>query len=251
MRFSLAAFDFDGTLTVGETSWQMLHSAFGTKQVSKQNQELFKKGKISYAEWAKMDVALWKGKTFEECLRISRNMRLVPGSVKLFKTLRNRGVTTAIVSAGLNIFVDNAQKTLHADYVYCNKLVTRNGVLTGEIEVVVDYEKKEKIISELTSRLGFSRNRVVVIGDGDSDLAMFKAAGHSVAFNPSYAKLLPLAHTVVLGDMSTFYNSPQNFFALQKNFKSCDGHRKQDTGINEQAVFSVSKANAIHVGGSH
>jgi phosphoserine phosphatase len=221
MRFRLAAFDFDGTLTVGETSWQMLHNAFGTQHLSKQNQELFRKGKISYSEWAKMDAALWKGKTLKECLKISKNTRLVPGSAELFKALKRCGTTTAIVSAGLNVFVDSAQKTLCADYVYCNKLIAKNGVLTGEIEVVVDYERKEKIISALASKLGFDRNRVIVIGDGDSDLAMFKAAGHTVAFNPSYAKLLPLAHSVVLGDMTTLRDASLNLFTLQKPFRGC------------------------------
>lgn len=60
MAFKAIAFDLDGTLVTERSSWWTLHRYFGTYEQSMQNMEFYEQGEITYDEFMKRDIGLWK-----------------------------------------------------------------------------------------------------------------------------------------------------------------------------------------------
>ena len=63
-RFDLVAFDVDGTLVhhpEDKTVWEVLNHRFtGSEDQNVGRYDLYKRGKISYAEWVALDIGSWR-----------------------------------------------------------------------------------------------------------------------------------------------------------------------------------------------
>ncbi len=80
------------------------------------------------------------------------------------------------------------------DYAYANKLILKNGIFTGEINLHNNKLKgdtisneiysicKSCVLEELCNRLKISKNEVIAIGDGIVDISMINEAGLGIAF---------------------------------------------------------------------
>ena len=62
----LAIFDIDGTLRRVRDPWIHLHNHLGVAEQAKDLPDLWKRGEISYSEWAHLDASLWRGHTPEK-----------------------------------------------------------------------------------------------------------------------------------------------------------------------------------------
>jgi phosphoserine phosphatase len=112
--------------------------------------------------------------------------------------LRNHGIRTGIVSAGLSILADRAKVDLNADLVISNELKVSNGILTGEVLVRVGPDNKEAVIEEAAWLLGADMQEIIVIGDNLSDLP--RSAGLKIAFKPVTIQARAVADIVVEDD---------------------------------------------------
>jgi phosphoserine phosphatase len=213
-RIKLVVFDCDGTLTTGPSSWQLLHEAFGTLRQAEINAELYKSGKISYYEWAKRDVELWRGKKLDKAEPYLKKIKLVEGSEWLFQKLSSAGIKTVVISAGLDPVVQRFVKPLNPYNVFCNRLLTKDGVILGSVELHVDYKKKGEIVRLIMDKMDLCDEQVIAIGDSEADVSMFHVAGMCIAFNPSDAYILPHAKAVVRGNMFHLYT------ILKRNIKN-------------------------------
>jgi phosphoserine phosphatase len=201
MSQALVVFDFDGTITEEASSWSVLHSIFGTVGAARENERLYREGRISYLRWAQLDAALWKGKDEKIARSALSDVRVRPGYRKLFNELKKLGVFTAIVSAGLSYAVQPVAATLGVDYSFFNILEARQGTLTGRVFVNVEPRSKGEIVDRLSQKLGLSRTNVVTVGDADADEHMFRKAGLAVAFNPTDTRILPMSHALIQGEV--------------------------------------------------
>jgi phosphoserine phosphatase len=65
-----------------------------------------------------------------------------------------------------------------------NRLVVKNGALTGEVEFpIVDAQTKRETLLGEVSRLGVSLSATIAVGDGANDIPMIETAGLGVAFH--------------------------------------------------------------------
>ena len=187
----LIAFDVDGTIVEQPaSSWRLIHILTGKVREAEENMKLFREGKISYEEWAILDVKLWRGVKVDELDRkIEKMIRVMPGVDKLFKWLRKNGFKIALISSGVNLVVNRIAKKLEADIVETNIVKVRDGIITGEVEVRVGYYNKGDVLKEVAKRLGVPGNRIIAVGDEENDIPMFKVASISIALNPAKKKL--------------------------------------------------------------
>ncbi len=167
----MAVFDLDGTLTPVDSLWTYLHEEFGTWDQGKVTAERYRRGEISYREWAEADAKCWAGAPLSQIARVLDQIPYREGARELFQILRERQVKTAIVSAGLSILADKAALELGADIALSNELETNDGYLTGRIFVNVSVKEKGRLIEQISSQLHIPLREVALVGDRAFDIS--------------------------------------------------------------------------------
>ncbi len=178
----LVIFDLDGTLTPVDSLWRYLHEAFGTWDRGKIAALKYRRGEISYKEWAETDAGYWAGATLSQVTNLLEQIPYREGAREVFDELRRRQVRTAILSAGLSILADKAAKELGADIALSNELETNDGRLTGGITVRVAVNNKKEIIEQIATRLRIPLGNVALVGDRAFDLSHTECL--RIAFKP-------------------------------------------------------------------
>lgn len=194
----LVVLDVDGTLTRVRSSWQFVHERLNIWQgKAEYYQEAFRRGEISYREFCVLDGKLWEGIPLDRVLEIIGEIQYRKGVAGFFSTLRNATRTFALVSTGLSFLVDRVKDDFNLDFAFSNHLSDDGKYLTGEVEVVVDWDDKGKIVRNLKRQLGFSKDEVAVFGDSEGDIGMFDAGGLCIAVEPTSEMLRRKAHLVL------------------------------------------------------
>lgn len=178
----LVIFDLDGTLTPIESLWRYLHDSLGTWEKGRVASMRYEQGELSYKEWAELDAACWAGTSIEKMSRILENIPYHRGVETVFRCLRERGLKTAIVSAGLSLLAEKAAKDLGADMAVSNELHMNDGALTGEITVKVAVREKGQVMQQIADQLMIPLSEVALVGDQVFDLPHSECL--RIAFKP-------------------------------------------------------------------
>jgi phosphoserine phosphatase len=194
-RIKLVAFDLDGVLVDGGGSWTAAHNGLGTLEASRINGEAYFSGMISFEEWAKRDVSLWKGVKIEKIQEILFRSELMQGIDDTLPVLKKK-YKIAIISGGLKILADHVKELYDLDYSYGNELLVKKGKVAG-IKEAVDFHGKGKILSQIAKKEGITTKQCAAVGDYLNDIPMFKVAGLSIAFNPKDEAVAQCADAVV------------------------------------------------------
>jgi phosphoserine phosphatase len=183
MRYKLVAFDLDGTLVVGESSWWRLHEYFGTIEGSLRNMKEYEERKIAYDEWMRRDISLWKPTPHITTVeKILLDYTLAPKASHVTRTLRDRKIRMAIVTTGIDILAKSVASRLHIPEFVANGLVPdESGYLTNRVVFNVDLFEKHRAFIKLVKKLGIPRSQCVAVGDSKYDVNFLKSAGLGVA----------------------------------------------------------------------
>ncbi len=194
----LAAFDMEGCLTRDPTVWEIMHRKNNTWQSHGEPYWLrFRAGELGYDEFARLDVSAWQGAPVEMLRSAAAGVRFMPGCRQLLAELKKRGVHLALISNGLMCVARRFACECGVQDIFANKAVVAGGKLTGEIQLDVPYNSKGEILQQIMARIGVSPNRVVAVGDGVADVAMFRAAATAIAICPEKAQVRHAATHVV------------------------------------------------------
>lgn len=193
----LAIFDVDGTLTTHSSIWWRLHEHFGTENKGKEYFDRYFAGEIDYNEWAKLDASLWKGEAIGDARKLVKSSDLTPGAIETVESLRNDGIKFAIVSGGLDIAANYIGSILDIDCVVTNRLLHKNGKITGEVDVQVGWGAKGTVIQTIADHFDVSLEHTAYIGDGRNDVSAFSHVGLSIAFCPEYEEVADAADVVI------------------------------------------------------
>lgn len=183
-HLKIAFLDIDGTIKSFSDPYGYLHKALGTWNIAKDYEKLYKEGKINSDEWAKLDAKLWKGYKKEYISSLLSSIPWVPGAQQLLSILSTMQISIALISSGINLHADPIARKWKAEYCYSNKLKTRAGRLTGDIEIIVPTDKKGDLVHSIMSEKKAEPNECIALGDSTSDIAMFQCVGWSVAVAP-------------------------------------------------------------------
>ncbi len=181
-NIQLVIFDLDGTLTPVDSLWRYLHDAFGTWEQGKAAALKYRRGEMSYKEWAESDAGCWAGEPLSQVMKVLEQIPYRDGARELFHELKRRGVKTAILSAGLSILADKAATELGADLAVSNELETNGGRLTGGIRVKVAVDNKKQVIEQIADQLKVPIRSVALVGDQAFDLSHDECL--KIAFRP-------------------------------------------------------------------
>ena len=111
------AFDCDGVLADSISSWKTIHDHFGTD--SKDMLQQFMAGEMTDAEFMAADIALWKEVSpkihRDDIFRAFSGCKLMKGAKEVIADLKSAGIHVAIVSAGVDIYVQSIAAMVKAD----------------------------------------------------------------------------------------------------------------------------------------
>jgi HAD superfamily PSPase-like hydrolase len=185
MAIRLVIFDVDGTLLNGY-SWQHVHRELGTWDQAQEHKQRFFASQITYGEWARRDAALWKNRPLTEVEEAINRIPYTRGAKQALKTLKEKGVKTYLLSAGLALAAERILKDTQAvDGYTANVLEVKDGILTGRVTVSVAYDGKGKHIAKILRRFSLGPKECATVGDDPSLIPLFKAVGLAIAVNPT------------------------------------------------------------------
>jgi phosphoserine phosphatase len=195
-NLKVVVFDMDGVLVDVRSSWQFVHEAFGKDNAT--NLEKYRDGRMTYSQLVRSDIALWGHARLSKIRSILQKAPIMPGARKTLRCLRNGGVKTVLLSAGISILAERLQSTLKIDKIVANEvLADQRGFLTGEGIVRVSLLEKLQALEELSTEDGFSLAECAVVGDSSYDIPMFKRVASSIAFNSDEENVRKSAEIVI------------------------------------------------------
>jgi phosphoserine phosphatase len=202
-KLRLAVLDVDGTLKRAESPYQYVHRQLGLEHLAEEHRVLALAGHISYAEWLRRDVSLWKGQPVAYLRDLLAENPYLPGAPDLLRALKDSGVLVALVSAGFTLNTDPIMAEFGLDYALANELgVSPDGILDGTAVNRVPEGGKAAFVRELMRRLSVPAERTLAAGDTRGDLELFEHAGIRVAVNPLSEVLRARAHVVFEPDLT-------------------------------------------------
>ena len=143
-------------------------------------------GELEFESALRERVALFRGlpaRLLDEVF--AERIRLSPGAGTLVRTMAAHGAHTALVSGGFTFFTERVARLAGFAEHRANRLVVREGRLTGEAEKpILGRDAKLTALREMTARLGVTPAEALAVGDGANDLALIEAAGLGVAWRP-------------------------------------------------------------------
>jgi len=183
----LVAFDMDGTLVDVGSSWAAVHAHFGER--NPEGLRRFLDNEIDDEEFIRSDIEIWRRHIPElsvaDLEAVLERVPLMPGARELFRGLRSRQVTTAIVSGGIDLLAHRVARELGIDVALANGFrVTSSGRLTGEGIVRVPIHGKEGVLEHLQLQLGVSPSETASVGNSEIDVGLFRRSRLGVAFLP-------------------------------------------------------------------
>jgi len=199
----LVVFDMDGVLANTESSWVYVHKHFGVSN----DHSLFAylRGEIDDLEFIRRDIQLWRQKDPEiTAIKIDKILDavpLMPGAKKAISGLRERGYSTAIVSAGIDLLAQRIARELEIDVQLANGFVLdKDGRLSGEGVLRVRLMDKGDAVVETGNSMGVTKEDITSVGNSQYDVSMFERSGFGIAFHPSDPKVREKADAVVEGN---------------------------------------------------
>mgnify|MGYP005644925109 CR=1 FL=1 len=198
MKYKLICFDLDGVIFKEPNFWLELHKKFGT----------FEKGKKLTKEHLHNDYEklveevvskLWKGRDAGPYYELVDSVEYNKGVKEVFDFIKKNKIISAIVSSSSIDVVKRVKRDFQVDYIFANKLVIKDGKVSGEFvwPIGAGKENKARIIRELCKKIEIRREECVCIGDSDVDIEAFKEVGLSIAFNSDSDELKKVATCVV------------------------------------------------------
>jgi phosphoserine phosphatase len=196
MDKKLIFIDLDGTLSPTST-WYELNIRLGI--TPEEDAELFDKyvkGNLSYAEWNRELVRLYKSKTpvsKEEILSFTDSIELRPDAVSTVQALREKGYRVVILSGSVDLIVQViARKVTADDWRSASKFVfDENNLLENVTDMGDEAPAKKLLADEYVAANGYVLADTYAVEDGGNGVELFKyAKGILLGDNE---KLKPLA----------------------------------------------------------
>ena len=205
-KYRVIGFDLDGTLLRGvEFSWKEVWRHLGfPDEVRKDGMRRYLAGSMPYEEWCD-----WACKQFRDKGLTRSQFEVIVGSLTVtnklkhtLEILKNSGFVLAIISGGIDTFVDvmipEAPQLFH--YICINRFIYDNkGVIERVDPTPFDFEGKTAALELICQEHGVTLAESIFIGEGFNDSDVSRHTGLSIAY-PGHAQEVQQAARVEIAE---------------------------------------------------
>ncbi len=179
----LIVFNMDGTLISTDIIDEIAKIAGTRKALLDLTKSAIEKGLDSDQVLSKR-VSLLKSVSVNALEYVASRLSLTKGTGELIASLKKMGYKIAVVSSSFTFFTDRLKEKLDLDYAYGNRLIIRNGHLSGELEEpIIDRAAKAYIMLEIAEKEKIPLDQIVAVGNGIDDIEMLSKAGLGIVFH--------------------------------------------------------------------
>jgi len=183
----LVVSDLDGTLVTGTTALNHLGAWIGHEAIVDGLEDKFARGEVSDREVAEGYAPFYEGVALADAVEVMSRIPSIDDIGLGVAMLRQRAVNAFIATVSWS-FAAQALADLWGFTQVCGadlELDGASGLFTGRVARHFGPEDKVAYVAGHCRRAGIGMDQVVAIGDGRSDLPLFRAVGFSVALNAS------------------------------------------------------------------
>lgn len=178
-------FDIDGTLVTGMSSGSFLAQRLGHATDLDDAEAAYAAGTLSNHDVCVIDAKGWAGYKESEVDAWLHDLPLVDGIAETIAWCTAHDITPVLASLAWDVVGTHLADRFGFESHCGPTLETAGGHYTGAVAATFDEHGKRDFALAVCARLGVSPARCVAIGDSRSDLPLFEAVGHSIAFNAS------------------------------------------------------------------
>jgi len=183
-------FDIDGTIVKPVSSWRYIHEKLGNWDVlARKYQDMFLAKKISYRKFCELDASHWKKMQESEIADIFNPVPYTKNAKSCLLKLKKKGFSLIALSTGLQYIPDRIKKEIGFKKIVSNRLISRNGILTGRVKINISHGEKGRVLKNVLGSMNVSPADVICVGDSDGDVPMARICGFSIAFNSTSDRL--------------------------------------------------------------
>ena len=186
MEFKIVFFDCDGVLTQ-DPIWPKLHRAVDLpEELDMKWYHDYYRGEISFDQWVKNIIHFYRKKELKKELfeKTLNQITLKKEASEIIAYLKKRKIKTAIISSGIDYYVEKVARMLKADFWRSNATFhfNRKGFFTHFDRLTDDATAKVIQVKEICSLLKVNPTETIFIGESANDLGAFKLTQHGVLY---------------------------------------------------------------------
>jgi HAD superfamily phosphoserine phosphatase-like hydrolase len=195
IMYKLVSFGLGGILIKEDNGWDMIRKKYKIPNLW----ESYMDGLLTRNEAKVGEYILWKLMGVNKrCLKNDlKKFNLMNGAAKTIKTLKKKRITPVIISDNPEFLVRAVAKKLGIKYIAYNKIVfDKKGYA---YDTKPSHPSKNTRVSKLGALKDFAKKKRIslkecaAVGNGSTDINLFRKVGFSIAFNSENVKLKKIA----------------------------------------------------------
>ena len=178
----LVVFDLDNVIIDGEGIDEIGKLVNVEDQIAAITEQAMQ-GELNFETSIKQRVGLLEGAAVDDIKKLADEMPLMAGAEETVKSLKENGFDVIIISGSFDIIANTIKQKLPVDEAFTNSLVSKDGVLTGEVTGPLVSGNKLDVLKEYIADAGYTLEECISVGDGANDISMIESAKYGIAFN--------------------------------------------------------------------
>ena len=182
LLIKLVVFDLDNVIIDGEGIDEIGKLVNVEDQIAAITEQAMQ-GELNFETSIKQRVGLLEGAAVDDIKKLADEMPLMAGAEETVKSLKENGFDVIIISGSFDIIANTIKQKLPVDEIFTNSLVSKDGVLTGEVTGPLVSGNKLDVLKEYIADAGYTLDECISVGDGANDISMIESAKYGIAFN--------------------------------------------------------------------
>lgn len=189
MQTKVIIFDFDGTLTISNSStWARIWKKLDALDVDYKYYKMYANNEIDYETWVRLIVEYLQTRNYSETDldELIFSMKFINNLEKVLKFLNDKNIQVYILSGGIKIVIEKALGELK-NYIKqieaTNFIFDKNGTLSSYEVPNHNPENKFEYVTEVIKNENVKPNEVLFVGNGKNDETVYKTGVNTLCLN--------------------------------------------------------------------